>query len=100
MATNGRMFLIARFHARPGCQVKLQEAILAVSGPTCAEADCVSFQAFQALGDDHLFFIHSVWSNEAAFEQHTTLPHTVEFISVIDNLIDQPSEITRLARRV
>jgi quinol monooxygenase YgiN len=42
-----------------------------------------------------LFFIHSQWKDEAAFEVHAGLPHTVAFIERVQALIDHPLDIHR-----
>lgn len=35
------------------------------------------------------------WTNEAAFDNHAGLPHTVRFASQMETLIDHPLEVTR-----
>jgi quinol monooxygenase YgiN len=86
----GRMelFIFARFHARPGNEGAVVEALLDVIGATREEADCLSIQAFQSV------FIRA----EAAFEYHAGLPHTMRFIERVEPLIDSPLEVTRTER--
>ena len=43
------LFLFARFHARPGCEAALREAIQSVAGPTKLELGCLGYQAFQSV---------------------------------------------------
>jgi hypothetical protein len=45
------------------------------------------------VGDHRLFYIHSRWVDEAAFDKHADLPHTVEFLRQVERLIDQPLDI-------
>ena len=42
-----------------------------------------------------LFYIHSRWTDEAAFDLHAQLPHTVRFIERVGPLIDHPLDVTR-----
>ncbi|HEV2301721.1 MAG TPA: antibiotic biosynthesis monooxygenase [Stellaceae bacterium] len=64
-------------------------------GPTQAEPGCVIMGAFRATGDPRLFHVHSRWHDEAAFERHATMPHTVRFIETVEGLVDQPIGVTR-----
>jgi quinol monooxygenase YgiN len=41
------------------------------------------------------FTFHSRWTDEAAFETHAGLPHTVRFVERMQPLIDHPFEATR-----
>jgi len=43
----------------------------------------------------HAFHVHSRWTDEAAFDRHADLPHTVRFIGRMERAIDQPMEVSR-----
>jgi len=88
------LHIIARFHARPGCEGDIEAAIREVSGPTRAEAGCLGYQVFRSTRDP-LFFIHSRWKDEEAFELHAALPHTVRFLATVEPLIDHALDVTR-----
>jgi quinol monooxygenase YgiN len=51
--------------------------------------------SFRSTRDPRLFYIHSRWASEAAFEHHAELPHTVRFLERVQPLIDHPLEVTR-----
>jgi quinol monooxygenase YgiN len=51
--------------------------------------------SFQATRDPRLFYIHSRWTSEAAFEHDAELPRTVRFLEQVQPLIDHPLDITR-----
>jgi quinol monooxygenase YgiN len=55
----------------------------------------VAIGAYRSTRDPRLFYIHSRWIDEAAFEAHAELPHTVRFLKRIQPLIDHPFEATR-----
>ena len=88
------LFLFARFHARPGDEAALREAIRKVEGPTRLEPGCLSFEAFQSVRVPAEFYVHSRWRDREAFELHASLPHTVEFISTVEALIDHPLSVS------
>lgn len=88
------LFLFARFHARPGCEPALREAIKAVEGPTKLEPGCLGYRAFQSVRTPGEFYVHSRWRDEAAFELHASLPHTVTFIATVEALLDHPLSVS------
>ena len=89
------LFIFARFHARAGNEAALEEAMQRVVVPTREEAGCLGIQLFRSMRDPRLFYIQSRWADEAAFDLHAMLPHTIEFISRAESLIDHPLDVTR-----
>lgn len=89
------LFIFGRFHARPGDESAVEEALRDVVGPSRDEAGCLSIQAFRSTRDPRLFHIHSRWVDEAAFEHPAALPHTMRFIERVQALIDHPLDVTR-----
>ena len=90
-----RLYIFARFHAREGQEEAVATAMREVVGPTNAEPGCLAIGAYRSTRDPRLFYIHSRWRDEAAFERHVTMPHTVRFIETVEELVDQPLEVTR-----
>jgi quinol monooxygenase YgiN len=93
MATE--LFIFARFHAREGQEEAVAAALRDVVGPTGAEPGCREVAAYRSVRDPRLFWIHSRWVDEAVFETHAGLPHTVRFLERVQQLIDHPLDITR-----
>jgi quinol monooxygenase YgiN len=89
------LYIFGRFHARSGNEEALTGALRDVLGPTREEAGCLSIHAFRSIRDPQLFYIHSRWTNEEAFEIHATLPHTVRFVERVERLIDHSLDVTR-----
>jgi len=87
--------IFARFHARPGMEEAVAAALLEVAAPSREEPGCISLSDFQSIRDPRLFFVYSRWKDEAAFELHAQLPHTVRFLEKIERLIDHPLEVNR-----
>jgi quinol monooxygenase YgiN len=89
------LFIFARFHAKAGSEDAAAAAIGEVVPRSRGEPGCVSIAAYRSAKDPRLFWIHSCWTDEAAFERHATLPHTVRFIATMRGLIDHELDIDR-----
>ena len=92
------LFIFARFHARPGYEGAVAETLRDVLAPSREEQGCLSIDAFRSVRDPQLFYVHSRWKNEAAFEDHAGLPHTMRFVERVQLLIDHPLDVTRAER--
>jgi quinol monooxygenase YgiN len=89
------LFIFARFHARPGDEAGVAAALGDVLAPTREEPGCLAIHAFRSSRDPRLFYIHSRWKDEGAFDRHADLPHTVRFVERVGALIDHPLDVTR-----
>lgn len=89
------LFIFARFHAREGREAAIAAALQDVVGPSREEPGCLAIVAYRSTRDERLFYIHSRWVDEAAFETHALMPHTVRFIARVTPLIDHQLEVTR-----
>jgi quinol monooxygenase YgiN len=88
-------FVFVKLHAREGEEKAVEEALREVLGPSREEPGCLSFHLFRSMRDRRLFYIHSRWVDEAAFQKHAILPHTERFLERVDKLLDQPRDVTR-----
>jgi quinol monooxygenase YgiN len=89
------LVIFARFHAREGEEANVAAVLREALPPSRAEPGCVAIDAHAATRDPRLFYIHSRWTDEAAFDLHATLAHTKRFIERMTPLIDHPFEVTR-----
>jgi quinol monooxygenase YgiN len=89
------LFIFARFHAREGQEAAVAAALQDVVGPSREEPGCLAIDAYRSTRNARLFYIHSRWLDEAAFETHALMPHTVRFIAHVAPLIDHQLEVTR-----
>jgi quinol monooxygenase YgiN len=90
--------IIGEFHARPGDEAAVEAAIRRVVPPSRAEAACLGIHAYRCTREATRFFIHSRWRDEAAFETHALLPHTVEFLTTISPLLTHEVAVARLSQ--
>jgi quinol monooxygenase YgiN len=89
------LHVFARFHARAGQDAAVEAAIGEVAGPSRAEPGCLDLSYYRSKREPRLFYIFSRWADEAAFDRHAGLPHTVRFLERVQPLIDHPLDITR-----
>jgi quinol monooxygenase YgiN len=92
------LFIMARFHAREGREDDVVAALRAEVHSSQSDPGCLAHGAYRSTRDPRLFFIQSSWVDEAAFENHTRLPHTVHFAESIQKMIDHELEPIRLRR--
>jgi quinol monooxygenase YgiN len=83
---------VVRFEPKPGKAAAFREELLKVVGPTRAEIGCLAIHVFESLREPSLFAIHSEWADEAEFELHAQLPHTVRFLGAAQELLTHPVE--------
>ena len=88
-------FIFARFHARPGQETGVETALRKVIAPTRQERGCLSIHAFRSIRDARLFCVHSLWVDEAAFDNHVEQPHTMQFAEEVQPLVDHELDTTR-----
>jgi quinol monooxygenase YgiN len=93
-----RLYVFARFHAKAGLERRVEQEIVKVLAPTREEPDCLGVNMFRSLRDNRLFYIHSKWLNEDAFDHHAELPHTKSFVDTVATLIDHPLDVVRTMR--
>jgi quinol monooxygenase YgiN len=90
------LFIVARFHAKEGQEEEVASALREVRGPTRAEPGCLAIGYYRSIRDARLFYVYSRWRDEAAFDVHAGLPHTVHFVERVEKAIDHPLDVTRL----
>ncbi len=73
----------------------MERALLKVLEPSRQEPGCLAIQAFRSVGDDRLFYVHSKWQDEGAFDRHAELPHTVMFVDEVSAVIDHEVQAVR-----
>jgi quinol monooxygenase YgiN len=89
------LFVFARFHAHAGCEDALAAVLREVVVPTREETGNLAVNIYRSVRDPRLFYIHSRWASEAAFDRHGELPHTLRFVAAVEPLIDHPLDVAR-----
>ena len=92
------LFIFARFHTLEGHEEEAASVLREQVARTREEPGCLSIHAYRSIRDPRLFYIHSRWIDETAFEVHAQLPNTDRFIERMRELVDHPLEpVTRAA---
>ena len=95
MSDNTEIYVFVSFHAQPGKADALEEALREVVPASRKEKGCMNIHAFRSIRDPQVFYIHSRWKDEAAFDIHAKLPHTVRFIQRAEPLLDHEIQAQR-----
>lgn len=94
-AKDDRLYVFARFHAKAGSERGVEQAILKVLGPARQEPGCLGANLFHSKQDSRLFYLHSRWWDDAAFDFHGEQPYTKAFVDEVVPLIDHPLDVVR-----
>jgi quinol monooxygenase YgiN len=88
---------IVRFHVREGLEEAIVAAMTDAAAPVRAETGCIFIGYYRSIRDPQLFYIHSRWRDEAAFEVYAELPHTKRFLEAVEPLLEHALKVDRLA---
>src|SRR5215475_10609363 len=69
-----QVYIFARIYAREGKEEEVIAAMREMAPPTRQEPGCLSVNYFGSTQDPRLFFIHSRWTDDAAFDAHIRMP--------------------------
>jgi len=89
------LYIFARLEPLPGKEQEVQEALRQVLEPTRAEWGCVRINIYQSTRGPLTYYVHSEWADEAAFDAHVEMPHTVRFANAVESLISAPLRAVR-----
>jgi quinol monooxygenase YgiN len=87
---------IIRFEPLPGKEAAFRDEVLRVVESSRAETGCLNINLFESARSPFAFAIHSEWVDEAAFDRHASLPHTVRFLAAAQTLLTHPVQGLRL----
>jgi quinol monooxygenase YgiN len=79
-----------RFEPQPGKEQQLREELKVLLEPTRTEPGCIQIHLYEALREPLVFYIHSEWVDEAAFDAHPKLPHMARFLGLVTGLTTHP----------
>jgi len=89
------IFIFTRCDAHPGKAAAFEEALREVVPASRQEEGCLNIHAFRSIRDPNVFYIHSRWRDEEAFETHAGLPHTTRFIERAELLLNHEIQVQR-----
>jgi quinol monooxygenase YgiN len=89
------LYIFARLEPLPGNELQVRDELLRVLEPTRAEPGCLRINMYESTRDAVVYFIHSQWTGEPAFDAHVNLPHTQHFAGAVEPLLVQPLKAVR-----
>ena len=89
------LVIFARFHAAEGKQDAVAAELRNTVSRVRKEPGCLSIEVYRSVRDPRLFFLHSRWVDEAAFDKHADLRETNQFVERTQRLIDHSFDVTR-----
>jgi quinol monooxygenase YgiN len=92
------LYIFARFHVREGREVEASGILLEQTRRVREEPGCLAIDVFASVRDPQLFYLHSRWLDEAAFDRHAELRDTLDFVTRMERLIDHRFDVTRSFR--
>jgi quinol monooxygenase YgiN len=79
-----------RFEPVRGKENLLRDELKLLLEPTRAEPGCICIHLYEAVRAPLVFYIHSEWMDEAAFDAHPQLPHMTRFLGLVGELTTDP----------
>ena len=89
------LFIFACFHVYESKEAVAAAVLREQIESVRSEPGCLAINAYRSNRDPRLFYIHSRWTDEAAFNIHAELPRTIRFVERMQTLIDHPFEAIR-----
>jgi quinol monooxygenase YgiN len=80
--------LYATFRALPGCEDRLRQLVMDLTGAVRAEPGCRVFIPFTRADDPRAWHVHEVYADEAAFQAHIGSAHGRAFNAAITGLVE------------
>jgi quinol monooxygenase YgiN len=90
-----KFVIFARFHAIEGQEQPLVAELRAAVARVAAQPGSTFVEAYSSVRDPQLFWVHSRWVDEEAFDVYAALPATQAFVERTQRLIDHPFDVTR-----
>lgn len=88
--------IIAVLKAKAGKTQELRQALQALLLPTRQEPGNTDYALFQLRDEPETFYMRESWVNQAALEEHISLPHFQTFIGQMDSLLAEPLRLDYL----
>jgi quinol monooxygenase YgiN len=81
---------VVRFEPPPEVVPEFRQELFRTLAATRGESGCRSIRALESVRPPIAFAVVSEWDDEAAFELHAQLPHTVRFVAAAERLLGIP----------
>jgi quinol monooxygenase YgiN len=92
--TDKKVTVIARIKAKPGLQETVKKSVMALVGPTRAEAGCINYDLHQASDDPSVFMLYENWVSKRKLDEHLAMPYLEAFKAKAGELLAEPLQIS------
>ena len=82
--------LLVDLVAKPGKENDLKAVFENLVEPSRAEAGCIEYTLYQSQDNPSAFTVVEKWKDQAALDNHETLPHFTENVPKIGDLLVSP----------
>jgi quinol monooxygenase YgiN len=89
------VIVVVRIRAKPGSEVEVREALLALALPTRAEPGCLGSDVHEMTDEPTLFLLHESWRTDADLERHLMAAHVQAWIAQSERLLAEPMQLSR-----
>ncbi|HXN25181.1 MAG TPA: putative quinol monooxygenase [Candidatus Dormibacteraeota bacterium] len=86
--------VIARVRAKPGQEVALRAALIALVARTRSEAGCLNYDLHESLDDPAQYVFYENWTSRQALDSHSRSAHILAFRELAKDLLSGPTEIS------
>jgi autoinducer 2-degrading protein len=93
---DGVYVLVVSLKVKP--EKREQFLTAALDDSTCSVRDepgCVRFDVIQDINDQDHYYFYEVYRDEAAFQEHTQMPHTGRWRDAAAEVLQEPSQAAR-----
>lgn len=88
-----QLTVIAFIRAKEGKQDELGRRLLALVGPSRAEAGCINYHAHQDRDDARMWVMYENWNDRADLDHHFTMPYHKQFIADLPQFVEGEIEM-------
>ncbi len=88
-----RITVVARFKAREGTEMNLEEELLKLVAPSRSDPGCINYDLHRSLGDPSVFIFYENWQSRELLENHSTTPHVKNFRIRVNEMLAEAPEI-------
>ncbi|HEY5346289.1 MAG TPA: putative quinol monooxygenase [Verrucomicrobiae bacterium] len=85
--------VVATFHAKPGKETELKEALIDLVAPTRQEAGCLNYDLHASPEDPAKFLFHENWMSKTHLDAHLKNTHIQILLPRLDELCTEFPEI-------
>ena len=78
--------VVATFHAKPGKETELKNALISLVAPTHKEAGCINYDLHVSAEDPAKFLFHENWTSKAHLDAHLKNTHIQVLLPRLDEL--------------